>query len=123
MVRNVPCFPAGLHEADAEHKEFKSEEGTLVMEELIREGFEPYLTSVGGSGLGILSPYAEHRTIEAQMAIPDQSGQLTPPGTPGPSKMSKDSSAPLESLRQPFLTMNLTGMADWATGVGSWLYV
>ena len=124
MVSTVPYFPAGLHEVDAEHEEFKSEEGTLVMEELIREGFEPYLTSVGGSGLGILSPYAEHRTLEAHMvAIPEQSGQLTPPGTPGPSKTSKDSSARLKSLRQPFLTMNLTGMAEWATGVGSWLYV
>jgi hypothetical protein len=125
MVRIAPCFPPGLHEVDAEHADFKSELATLVMEELIREGFEPYLTSVGGSGLGILSPYAEHRTREPHMVpIPEESGQLTPPGTPGPRKISKGSpSSQLESLRQPFLSTNLAGMAEWATGLGRWLYV
>jgi hypothetical protein len=118
--KNSTLFTSSLHEADAEHADFKGELGTLMMEELIRQGFEPYLTSVGGSGLGILSPYTEHRTRELHMKpIPEQLGQLTPPGTPGPRKIPSQ----LESLRQPFLSANVTGMTDWATNLGRWLYV
>lgn len=117
-------FPCRVHEADAEHPDFKSELGTLVMEELIREGFEPFLTSVGGSGLGILSPYAEHRTREPHMPVPEESGHLTPPGTPGPGQKSQSSPpSRLESLRQPFISTNLKGMTEWAVGLGHWLYV
>ena len=121
MVRIVP--PPGRHEADAEHADFKDELGTLMMDELIRQGFEPYLTSVGGSGLGILSPYAEHR--EPHMApIREDSSQLTPPGTPGPRKTSRGSPpSHLESLRQHFLSTDLKGMAEWANNLGRWLYV
>jgi hypothetical protein len=122
MVRIVLCTPR-LHEADAEHADFKDELGTLMIDELIRQGFEPHLTFVGGSSLGILSPHAEHREPH-MMPILEESGQLTPPGTPGPLKASKGSpTSHLESLRQPFISTNLTGMTEWANSLGRWLYV
>jgi len=94
-----------------------------MMEELIRQGFEAYLTSVGGSGLGILSPYAEHREPH-MVSIREEPGQLTPPGTPGPRNISKGSTpSHFESLRQPFLSTNLTGMPKWADKLGRWSYV
>jgi len=120
---NITLYPSRLHEADAEHADFKDELCTLMMEELIRQGFESYLTSVGGSGLGILSPYAEHREPH-KMPIYEEPGQLTPPGTPGPQNISKSSPPSyLESLRQPFLSTNLKEMPKWANNLGRWLYV
>ncbi|KAJ2925518.1 hypothetical protein H1R20_g11578, partial [Candolleomyces eurysporus] len=42
--------------------DFKDGDLQTLIDELIRQDFHPYLTSVGGSGLGILSPFPEHRT-------------------------------------------------------------
>ena len=77
--------------------------GTLV-EELISSGFRPYLTSVGGSGLGILSPY--------DPANYTLSSPLTP-GTPGQQP----------SLREALEVQGIEELTEWAEKRGRWLYV
>ena len=102
------------------------------MDDLIRENFEPYVTSVGGSGLGILSPYPEHRN---QDATPSSSracehvptfGQVTPPETPMPEHLNVSTprgAEGVETLRAPFETIPTDGLSEWANGQGRWLYV
>lgn len=103
---------------------------------LIRENFEPYLTSVGGSGLGILSPYPQHRTrggggSRVPRHAPEELGQVTPPDTPMPREPSPGPSVDgpekgpheLDPLRAPFLSQSVAELPEWATGLGRWLYV
>ena len=112
--------------------DFKDDELNVLIDVLIREGFQPYLTSVGGSGLGILSPYAEHRTTRTAhhrpSADPQQTagGPVTPPETPTPelSQVAPGKQGePLESLRPVFETASVGELAEWTTGLGRWLYV
>jgi len=105
--------------------DFKGEQLVLVMEDLIREGFQPYFTSVGGSGLGILSQYPEHRIRESHTRhAPEDLGQMTPPDTPMPRSDSPvSSSSQLEPLRSSFASTELTKIPEWATDLGRWLYV
>ena len=94
----------------------------LLMDDLIREGFDPYLTSVGGSGLGILSPYPEHRTRGSHTRHTLEGlGQVTPPDTPIPQEIS--SNIELTPLHAPFVSINSEQLAEWAAGLGRWLYV
>ncbi|PPR02595.1 hypothetical protein CVT24_002166 [Panaeolus cyanescens] len=115
--------------------DFKDEQLQDLINELIRENFQPYLTSVGGSGLGILSPYAEHRIRGAARGSGSQGqagdggdfAQVTPPETPTPGDASPqfvaDASGDLEPLRTPFLNSSLTELPEWSAGLGRWLYV
>lgn len=103
-----------------------------LIKDLIREGFEPYLTSVGGSGLGILSPYAEHRNRESGISRPRADvGQATPPDTPMPIAQKhleivdsdKNAGRNLDSLRASFETITISELATWGDELGRWLYV
>ena len=79
--------------------------------------FDTYLTSIGGSGLGILSPYG-------QQSYPE-SGPVTPPETPGgsPKSIAVRSGAPPEPLRAFFETEAVGDLAGWTEDLGRWLFV
>ena len=70
--------------------------------------FTTYTTSVGGSGLGVLSPYHEHETALA-----------TPPETP------REQTPPTEpaSLKERFRSIDVNELSRWAEDRGRWLYV
>ncbi|KIK62502.1 hypothetical protein GYMLUDRAFT_41956 [Collybiopsis luxurians FD-317 M1] len=90
-----------------------------LLAELSECGFDPYLTSVGGSGLGVLSPYAEHRNPSANSGVANQ-GQVTPPETPGEGAGSPDLD---NSLRVSFEFQPVSELSEWASDLGTWLYV
>ena len=88
-----------------------------LIEELKRDGYEPYLTSVGGSGLGVLSPYAQ---------LSGTLGQLTPPETPFESSRNTSSegdSSHVSHLQDKFKSTTTLDLSNWADGLGRWLYV
>ncbi|GLB40506.1 putative GHMP kinases C terminal [Lyophyllum shimeji] len=110
--------------------DFKARDLQNLIDQLIRQGFQPYLTSVGGSGLGILSPYGPQRN---QRSAPHRKaqvpGQITPPETPHPSDGSQTHSGEgndadkLEPLRSAFEMSSIADLPAWAEGLGRWLYV
>ena len=113
-------------------EDFEDERLQDLISELIREGFEPYLTSVGGSGLGILSPYAEHRNRGSKIhGPPGEYGQVTPPDTPIPREQPEreivdgygKGTRDLDALRASFVSSTAAELAEWASGRGRWLYV
>lgn len=70
--------------------------------------FTTYNTSVGGSGLGILSPYHEH---DAALATPPETPcAQTPPAEPA-------------SLKERFRSVDVGELPRWAEERGRWLYV
>lgn len=87
--------------------------GTLreLTQKLSETGFVPYVTSVGGSGLGVLSPYQHEDTI------------FTPPETPSPEGSSQGADESLLPLREVFESKPKGELVEWATGRGKWLYV
>ncbi|KAJ3828466.1 Cys/Met metabolism PLP-dependent enzyme-domain-containing protein [Lentinula raphanica] len=89
---------------------------TDLLSELVECGFDPYLTSVGGSGLGILSPYPEHRNTNVTVNAP---GQVTPPETPDETADRIDGG----SFQSLFETKSLSELTGWANDLGKWLYV
>jgi len=107
--------------------DFKAQDLEILITELIREGFQPYLTSVGGSGLGILSPYAHHRNRKSTPAphAVHPAGQITPPETPMPSVAAEATlnSVDANVLRVPFETSSIEDLPTWADDLGRWLYV
>lgn len=112
--------------------DFKNEQLQDLITTLIREGFQPYLTSVGGSGLGILSPYPEHRVGGSQNTIhaSEEFGQVTPPDTPTPQELVpqivggvENGSTDLDPLRGPFVSKTAAELPEWAGDLGRWLYV
>jgi len=74
-----------------------------LVEELSTSGYHPYLTSVGGSGLGILSPYDP-----ANYAIAS-------------SKLENSDHQP--SLREAFEAQGIEELTAWAEQRGRWMYV
>jgi hypothetical protein len=74
-----------------------------LKEVLTNSGFHPYLTSVGGSGLGILSPYDP-----ANYAITSPKGESTDHQP---------------SLREAFDARGINELTAWAEQRGRWLYV
>lgn len=109
--------------------DFKAQDLQDLISELIRGGFEPYLTSVGGYGLGILSPYGHRNRKSAALRSVQDLGQVTPPETPIPdeslrpeSKNTEDMSE-FEPLRPSFETRSNSELTAWADGLGRWLYV
>ncbi|KAJ7678501.1 Cys/Met metabolism PLP-dependent enzyme-domain-containing protein [Mycena rosella] len=89
-----------------------------LMAALTQEKFVPYLTSVGGSGMGILSPYTPPNLGHASATVvpPDQ---VTPPQTPGV----EPADEPLGDLRLAFEKQGGPQLAQWADALGRWLYV
>ncbi|THV02878.1 cystathionine beta-l [Dendrothele bispora CBS 962.96] len=94
--------------------DFKDELMSDLLTELRGNKFDPYLTSVGGSGLGILSPYEQHRNDRPGSW--QNLGHLTPPKTPADSLTG-------EALRPHFEVKPVSELPDWANGLGKWLYV
>lgn len=96
--------------------DFKEETLQDLISALASDNFDPYLTSVGGSGLGILSPYRQ--------SPPMVSGPATPPETPNgqgiPATEVDTSPAP---LRMSFESKNMDELAGWADGLGRWMFV
>ena len=82
------------------------------------ENFEPYFTSVGGSGLGILSPYDHGAGAPAHTNF--FTGPITPPETP--SELA-DGAAEEKPLREQFSIVDPAKLGDWADKQGRWLYV
>ncbi|KAF8591137.1 cystathionine beta-l [Ramaria rubella] len=90
---------------------FKDSSLDALQTELINAGFEGYFTSVGGSGLGILSPYV-HCT------------PTTPPETPTPDGSTDcDRGRFPQSLGDVFKATPRHILTDWAARKGKWLYV
>ncbi|KAH7925469.1 cystathionine beta-l [Leucogyrophana mollusca] len=87
---------------------------------LSAENFDPYLTSVGGSGLGILSPYNQPQT-----GVQPPTAPATPPETPGDEQAltshSDDNTPAL--LHDPFAQQTISDLPTWADSLGRWLYV
>ena len=115
-------------------EDFEDERLQDLISVLIRESFHPYLTSVGGSGLGILSPYAEHRNRGSQVHRPPgerEFGQVTPPDTPIPREPPQPEivdgytkgASDLDPLRASFVSSTVAELPGWASGLGRWLYV
>ncbi|TRM64441.1 Cys/Met metabolism PLP-dependent enzyme-domain-containing protein [Schizophyllum amplum] len=107
--------------------EFSAENLAALVQELVDANFEPYSTSIGGSGLGILSPYAHHRNFHESSHI---DGVVTPPETPGPelstppgSEKAAADDKPLPPLRSAFERTSLTDLSEWVDGLGRWLFV
>ena len=84
--------------------------------ELASANFDPYLTSVGGSGLGILSPHGRKSLNDENPA----DGPITPPETP-----SDQADGPLstKSLRDHFVSVNTEDLNQWADARGRWMFV
>lgn len=106
--------------------DFKDEELQSVIDAMTRQEFQPYLTSVGGSGLGILSPYPEHRTRGSDPKPPREDvGQVTPPETPHPEPAEgyEKQVGVFDPLRPRFETAATTDLPEWTASLGRWLYV
>ncbi|KAG2058492.1 cystathionine beta-lyase [Suillus hirtellus] len=79
-----------------------------LMASLSGDSFVPYLTSVGGSGLGILSPYNQPQLL------------ATPPESPCESEARAGA---VESLRDTFTGKATADLTAWADNLGRWLFV
>lgn len=86
---------------------------------LEEDGYGTYLTSVGGSGLGILSPY--NRDPESHL----EDGPVTPPETPALSDPSGtgDGVGLYTSHRAVFERKSPAELVEWMESRGRWLYV
>jgi len=95
------------------------EETTLqdLIVALSSDNFDTYLTSVGGSGLGILSPYGR--------PLQPESGPVTPPETPNGKPKPNDAAdgCPPEPKRVTFEMKAVGDLVGWAEGLGRWLFV
>jgi hypothetical protein len=83
------------------------------------DGYDTYLASVGGSGLGILSPY--NRNAESHL----DDGPVTPPETPalGGSPGDDDGVRLYRSQRAAFESKSPAELVEWMESRGRWLYV
>ncbi|KAL0954656.1 hypothetical protein HGRIS_003607 [Hohenbuehelia grisea] len=92
-----------------------------LISELVQSGFEPYLTSVGGGGLGILTPYTPNAPSTAGV------DHITPPGTPNVDSPRIGGPAGAErsgrSLAPTFEALPLDDLAQWAESCGRWVFV
>ncbi|KAJ7242803.1 cystathionine beta-lyase [Mycena haematopus] len=96
--------------------EFPAETLDKLIAELVHEKFVPYVTSVGGSGLGILSPYTPPDLAHSRAVV--RSGQVTPPETPGLGPQTDT-----DCLRLAFEQQTSSDLSQWADSLGRWLYV
>ncbi|KIK47433.1 hypothetical protein CY34DRAFT_799396 [Suillus luteus UH-Slu-Lm8-n1] len=79
-----------------------------LMAALSTDSFVPYYTSVGGSGLGILSPYNQPQLL------------ATPPETP---REGEASAGAIELLCDTFAGKATADLTAWADNLGRWLFV
>jgi len=89
-----------------------------VISLLEEDGYGTYLTSVGGSGLGILSPYND----DAELHLDD--GPVTPPETPALSGSpgAGDGTGLYTSHRALFGEKSSGELVEWMESRGRWLY-
>ncbi|RPD61166.1 cystathionine beta-lyase [Lentinus tigrinus ALCF2SS1-7] len=97
--------------------EFAHEKLQSLIKSLESAGYQPYVTSVGGSGLGILSPYDDIVIDED-----DDTPPLSPPMTPDLNG-EVDGPALRRSIRRHFETVSTVELPKWASARGKWLYV
>src|SRR5271168_1128679 len=83
---------------------------------LTTAGFQPYLTSVGGSGLGILSPYTPHQK-SAQDSPP-----MTPEENPEDKGDPKGDTSPVTPMLATFESKPVAELGEWAEARGKWLF-
>jgi len=97
------------------------EQGDLdkLISSLEEDGYGTYLTSVGGSGLGILSPY--NRDPESHL----EDGPYTPPETPalGGSPGTEGGVGLYRSHKAVFESKSQAEIVEWMESRGRWLYV
>jgi hypothetical protein len=79
--------------------------------DLAVDGFTAYTTSVGGSGLGVLSPWNVPKAL------------ATPPESPNGEGEPSIGWGGEGSLRAPFETTPVAELAQWADERGRWLFV
>lgn len=87
-----------------------------LMDRLSEDGYVPYLTSVGGSGLGILSPYDPNNYDDHPTAT---AHTQTPPETPG----EESAMGGREPLRVALQLKPTRDLSEWASNRGRWMYV
>ncbi|KAH8100909.1 cystathionine beta-lyase [Cristinia sonorae] len=99
---------------------FPTEHLQELVSTLMGDDFQPYLTAVGGSGVGILSPYEVHRSLER-----DRSELMTPPDTPLPHEAEDHVTLANagDVLKAEFVDVPHEEFAHWAESQGRWLYV
>jgi len=98
--------------------DFEEEKLKDLIADLDKDGFEAYVTSVGGSGLGILSPYGP--------GLHGFAPATPPPDTPNggdENDEDEEASAPFKPLRSSFERMSTDEFPRWADGRGRWLFV
>ncbi|EJD06757.1 cystathionine beta-lyase [Fomitiporia mediterranea MF3/22] len=98
---------------------FSDDKLRQLMSELRTDGFEPYLTSVGGSGVGVLSPHG----LSEDARVSAYDAPVTPPETPDATGVNVSAAAQPTSLRSVFENAAPIDLADWAENRGRWLYV
>ncbi|KAL4252293.1 GHMP kinase family protein [Abortiporus biennis] len=102
--------------------EFQPTSLKSLISSLESEQYQPYLTAVGGSGLGILSPHDYHRQqFNLKHSHHDHGEPITPPETP--SLEEERSEKELEALRADFGSLDDEKFIQWAEGIGRWLFV
>ena len=89
-----------------------------LLQELIaslgQDNFQSYLTAVGGSGVGILSPYEVHRRAsDPSISLESSSSKNIPNGAASVDYL----------LKSEFDTVLHDEFAQWAESQGRWLYV
>ncbi|TBU55324.1 cystathionine beta-lyase [Dichomitus squalens] len=97
--------------------DFQDEKLQALISSLLADGYQPYVTAVGGSGLGILSPYDEIAIEEDEDSPP-----LSPPATPDPNRENGAHGLPT-TIRRRFESVSTIELPQWASGRGKWLYV
>lgn len=84
--------------------------------------FDAYLTSVGGSGLGILSPYNNSPDPAESSGEP-----LTPPETPAKNDADGGGGGgdglEAKDMREQFCEVTTDELSQWANARGRWLFV
>lgn len=95
--------------------DFSDEALQQLITALEEDGYRAYVTAVGGSGLGILSPY-DPIAVDPQDDVPPP---LSPPMTPSP----EEAEEPRPSIRRRFEGVNVGELSKWALNRGKWLYV
>ena len=118
IVRDHWGNTSSLH---AETSSLDLEQANLdkLVSSLEEDGFGTYLTSVGGSGLGVLSPYND----DSESRLDD--GPVTPPETPafGGSPGDGDGVGLHQSRRAVFERKSSADLVEWMESRGRWLYV
>ena len=111
-LHDLPLIDGVVHT----RTDFSEEKLRQVVDDLNNEGFEVYLTSVGGSGVGVLSPYAAMNKPSAYLmpAIPLETSS---------ENAEEQEHEYVNQLKVPFESQSITELPSWAEQRGRWLFV